>query len=165
MSIPGFTADSSLWRSRGHYARVRSGPAAGVKPPRLTQQRQPADASRVQRVLPDARVIYGNWCGPFYGSGQPIDAVDRLCCIHDHCYDNRGYLDCSCDRDLISGMRRTMSNPYVSPEGRYKASQIADFFRISPCLCYRICIPWLGCFRSVPTPGTPLLKQCIPPYA
>lgn len=29
----------------------------------------------------------GNWCGPNFGSGIPIDAVDATCERHDNCYD------------------------------------------------------------------------------
>jgi hypothetical protein len=29
--------------------------------------------------------IYGNWCGPGYGSGTPVDQIDDACRIHDQC--------------------------------------------------------------------------------
>lgn len=165
MATPGFTAESSLRKASRHYVRLRSGPAAAFEPLGLAQLHGPGGASRVQRVLPDGIEYYGNWCGPLHGSGQPIDAVDRACCLHDQCYADRGYLDCSCDRDLIGAMQRARTNPYVSPEGRYKASQAADFFRVSPCLCHRVCLGWpIGCLRVPPVPGIPLLKQCVPPY-
>jgi Phospholipase A2 len=165
MATPGFTAESSLRKAGRQSVRLPSVPAAADEPLGPAQLRELLGAPSVQRVLPDGIEYYGNWCGPLHGGGQPIDAVDRVCCLHDQCYDDRGYLDCSCDRDLIEGMQRAMANPYVSPEGRYKASQAADFFRVSPCLCNRMCLPWIGCFRVPPVPGIPLLKQCIPPYA
>jgi len=164
MATPGFTAEASLGKVYQHYVRVDGSRVTGVKPLVFAQQ-LPVGEYRIGRVLRDGIEFYGNWCGPLHGSGQPIDAVDRVCCIHDHCYDDRGYLDCSCDRALIEGMDRAMTNPYVSSEGRNKASQAAAFFRVSPCLCNRICLPWIGCFRAHPVPGIPLLKQCIPPYA
>lgn len=30
--------------------------------------------------------VYGNWCGPNYGSGRPVDALDALCREHDNSY-------------------------------------------------------------------------------
>jgi hypothetical protein len=164
MAIPRFTAESSLSMIGEHYLRPRLRPAAGLEPLGVAQLRGSVEARPLQR-LPDGLEYYGNWCGPLHGSGPTIDAVDRVCCLNDHCYDDRGYLDCSCDRDLIRGMRRARANPYVSPEGRYKASQAADFFRVTPCLCNRMCFPWFGCVRVPPVPGIPLLKECVPPYA
>jgi hypothetical protein len=38
--------------------------------------------------------VYGNWCGPRYGSGVPVDALDRCCKQHDDCYDNASYYRC-----------------------------------------------------------------------
>ena len=150
MATPGFTAESSLRKPSGHYLRLRSGPDAAGEPVGLAQQ-FPVGASRAQQ---DGLEIYGNWCGPFHGGGDPIDAVDRQCCIHDHCYDDRGYLDCSCDRDLISGMHRAMANPYVSQTGRDRASLIAGFFRVSPCFCHRVCAFGV-CVRVPPLPESP----------
>lgn len=36
--------------------------------------------------------VHGNWCGPNYGSGTPVDELDRLCMIHDNEYDKGNYL-------------------------------------------------------------------------
>ena len=44
--------------------------------------------------------VYGNYCGPKYGSGIPIDILDEGCKRHDECYKKRGYHKCSCDREL-----------------------------------------------------------------
>lgn len=45
--------------------------------------------------------IWGNWCGPEYGSGPPIDILDYGCREHDWCYRDRGYHKCSCDDDFL----------------------------------------------------------------
>ena len=50
--------------------------------------------------------IYGNWCGPGHGGGDPIDVIDTACRKHDLCYARRGYFDCSCDRALIADINR-----------------------------------------------------------
>jgi hypothetical protein len=44
--------------------------------------------------------IYGNWCGPKYGSGTPKDDLDTCCQTHDNCYGDKGYFNCNCDLDL-----------------------------------------------------------------
>lgn len=46
--------------------------------------------------------IYGNWCGPHYGSGTPIDLLDAGCKKHDVCYKDRGRHKCSCDKEFLS---------------------------------------------------------------
>lgn len=46
--------------------------------------------------------IYGNWCGPGYGSGTPVDTLDNGCMQHDNCYGLNGYFSCSCDFQLIA---------------------------------------------------------------
>lgn len=46
--------------------------------------------------------FHGNWCGPGCGNGKPIDAVDQCCKTHDECYDDRGYWNCNCDRELVA---------------------------------------------------------------
>lgn len=45
--------------------------------------------------------IWGNWCGPGYGSGEPIDLLDYGCRDHDVCYKEVGYHKCSCDDDFL----------------------------------------------------------------
>jgi hypothetical protein len=37
--------------------------------------------------------VHGNWCGPNYGSGSPIDELDRLCQEHDSYYTKGDYLN------------------------------------------------------------------------
>lgn len=54
--------------------------------------------------------IYGNWCGPGYGSGTPIDLLDIGCRSHDWCYGKRGYYKCSCDQELAAYIDRNIGN-------------------------------------------------------
>ena len=59
------------------------------------------------RVQPNARIpVWGNWCGPEYGSGVPIDILDSICKEHDLCYSRRGYHKCSCDEAMQAAIRR-----------------------------------------------------------
>ena len=46
--------------------------------------------------------VYGNWCGPGYGSGTPIDYLDAACKAHDVCYGRDGYFNCDCDLEIIN---------------------------------------------------------------
>ena len=77
--------------------------------------------------------VHGNWCGPGVPAPgttpPPIDSLDRICKTHDRCYLNKGYLDCSCDQELMNGIVR----------GReyYKLSEvekkILNYFQSSTC--------------------------------
>lgn len=58
------------------------------------------DASDIQPMA-TAFPIYGNWCGPNYGSGTPIDLLDTGCKNHDNCYKKRGRHKCSCDKEFL----------------------------------------------------------------
>ena len=110
--------------------------------------------------------IYGNWCGPGHGGGEPIDAVDEVCRRHDQCYDERGYFDCSCDRDLIARMPDAIINPGTPTLGKVAGAAAAAVFAITPCVCRRWCFPFVGCSPfPVPIPGLPGLKRCPPPFA
>lgn len=57
--------------------------------------------------------VYGNWCGPGYGSGTPIDILDKGCKNHDMCYRRVGYHKCSCDRTFL----RYVKNNYKKMAG------------------------------------------------
>lgn len=52
--------------------------------------------------------LYGNWCGPEYGSGTPIDLLDEGCRQHDQCYGRYYYHKCSCDVQLVSYIDRNI---------------------------------------------------------
>ena len=111
--------------------------------------------------------VYGNWCGPGHGGGgPPIDAVDEVCFRHDRCYEERGYFDCSCDRDLIARMPAAIVHPATPVAGKVAGAAAAALFQAVPCLCHRICLPFVGCIPSpVPVPGPPGVKACPPPFA
>jgi len=111
--------------------------------------------------------VYGNWCGPGHGGGgPPIDAVDAVCERHDHCYDERGYFDCSCDRELVAGMPAAIADPATPVAGKVAGAAAAALFQALPCLCHRICLPFIGCVSTpLPVPGVPGAKVCPPPFA
>lgn len=54
--------------------------------------------------------VYGNWCGPGYGSGTPIDILDKGCKNHDICYGNVGYHKCSCDKTFLRYVKNNYGN-------------------------------------------------------
>ncbi|CYX27331.1 TPA: hypothetical protein U1741_000465 [Streptococcus suis] len=52
--------------------------------------------------------IWGNWCGPGYGSGAPIDLLDEGCRQHDNCYVHGGN-NCKCNKKLINYINRNIN--------------------------------------------------------
>lgn len=77
--------------------------------------------------------VYGNWCGPEYGQGSPIDLLDECCRRHDVCYGEIGYHKCSCDRKLVADIDkyidRMSGKQYVAALGvrkwmNYKATHV-----------------------------------------
>lgn len=53
---------------------------------------------------------YGNWCGPGWGGGKPIDNLDKYCKDHDICYREVYYHSCSCDRSLLYRIKQGLNN-------------------------------------------------------
>jgi Phospholipase A2 len=147
MAAPGFTAEFSAYGPGRQYRQLPSA-AAATEELGLAQ-------------IP----IYGNWCGPGHsGPGAPIDPVDRVCCLHDHCYGDRGTLDCACDRDLVARMPGAIADTRTSAAGRAAGTAAAAFFAVSPCLCNRVCFPFVGC-TDTPVPAPGIGKFCPPPFA
>ncbi|WZX99273.1 hypothetical protein NSQ26_07950 [Bacillus sp. FSL W7-1360] len=75
--------------------------------------------------------IWGNWCGPGYGGGEPQNLLDQGCMQHDLCYDKKGYLDCTCDEALIDHIDR-----YASKMGfleKATAYAVKFYFSVAPC--------------------------------
>lgn len=169
MTTPGFTAEASLSRASGQYRQVRLVPAAAAELLGLAQLGLPVLPSPVQRVRPvplNGLEVYGNWCGPgHFGHGAPWDPVDQVCCRHDKCYDDRGILDCSCDRDLVARMPAAIADSRTSAAGRVAGTAAIALFSVSPCFCHKICVPLFGC-RDIPgpvgVPSLPGLKICPP---
>lgn len=72
--------------------------------------------------------IYGNWCGPKHGSGTPIDALDRICMVHDNCYDSHGYFNCKCDYNMARSIGKLKSAKL-----KIIGAPMKTWFRSSPC--------------------------------
>ena len=148
MTTPEFTAEASLGSPQGRYAQVALALAG-------------APEVRAAQGVP----IYGKWCGPGHGGGgSPEDPVDRVCCLHDMCYDDRGYLDCSCDRDLIARMPAAIADPRTPPAGAAAGTAAMLAFSVLPCFCHDICLPFVGC-NDFPVPIPGIGKICPPPFA
>ena len=75
--------------------------------------------------------IYGNWCGPKYGSGKPKNKLDTGCMNHDKCYGKRGYFACSYDKDLIKYTGKN-SGKMGKTEKKF-AVGIVTYFKLAPC--------------------------------
>lgn len=75
--------------------------------------------------------VWGNWCGPGHGGGEPIDVLDSLCKTHDLCYEQLGYFNCDCDEELIAGIRQRRSE--MRWRERAMARAIEWYFVIAPC--------------------------------
>ena len=78
--------------------------------------------------------VHGNWCGPGHGGehGDPIDALDAACKLHDQCYDEKGYLACSCDRELQIGLSVLISTT-KDPILKAKILAVKAWFTAAPC--------------------------------
>ena len=171
MTTPGFTAEASVAGRAGHHRQANRELVGAGEPLVLAQSVSQVSPSPGLQSLPNGLEVYGNWCGPGHGgSGTPIDAVDEVCCRHDQCYCEDGYLDCSCDRDLLADMPSAIADPDTPAKGRVAGLGAISFFSISPCVCWtEVCypVPWQwppwDC-SSVPFPGIPGLKRCLLPY-
>jgi hypothetical protein len=166
MTTPGFTAEASLGSAWGHYRQISMASVAAAGLLGLAQLESPVLQSPAQSVAIGRIDRYGKWCGVGHsGPGTPIDAVDEVCCRHDHCYCENGYLECKCDRDLLADMPGAIADPDTPAGGRAFGAAAMAFFTASPCVCWReICYPWPGLppwrCSDVPIPGIPGLKIC-----
>jgi hypothetical protein len=81
--------------------------------------------------------FYGNWCGPSYGSGKPIDVLDLMCKFHDQCYDKtrtrKGY--CSCDRIFVREVMRNQSKMFGEAQKTAAARAVVAFVAKIAVLC------------------------------
>jgi hypothetical protein len=148
MNMPGFTAEAALaLTSHGHH--MVDGRLENIWP-------TPNQVMPQQLSLP----IYGNYCGPGHGdpTGRmpPIDAVDAVCRAHDLCYDNRGYFNCRCDRNLITSMPGAIANTPTAV-GKGAGAAVLSYFANAACVCRnRVCVPvpFVGTrCTTVTTPG------------
>jgi hypothetical protein len=75
--------------------------------------------------------IYGRWCGPGYGKGEPVDRLDARCKEHDECYKEMGYFACSCNESFIAGVWKDY--PYMKPTEQKMAVLLVAYFTMAPC--------------------------------
>jgi hypothetical protein len=126
--LPGFTAELSLGTKGGNYALVMKGAGYDSKLGVLPQiecgpcEGDPTSTTGwstyccfLDRCLrrscqpppppppppPSDDCLYGHFCGPFCGRGDPVDDLDACCKEHDRCYKDRGWGACSCDVELM----------------------------------------------------------------
>ncbi len=76
--------------------------------------------------------IWGAWCGPGHGGGEPEDTFDTLCMRHDRCYIERGYFDCWCDARFRDEIHRF--GPMMETDERVVAAATTVWFTVSPCV-------------------------------
>lgn len=95
-----------------------------------------------------AQKVYGNWCGPNHGfKGAPIDAVDRVCMLHDNCCRAKGHgpitekiQHCDCDRIIVQNMPRAIRQT-PKAKGKAAGATIFSYFRVAPCFCWKnLCV-------------------------
>ena len=79
--------------------------------------------------------IYGNWCGPAHPAKntnpKPIDSTDLACKNHDFCYEQKGYLNKSCDEALVAELKANSDN-ICSIQEKHARKAIISYFRRSP---------------------------------
>jgi len=104
-------------------------------------------ATQWQSAMP-AIPVYGNWCGPNYGSGTPIDEIDDCCRGHDLCYDRtKVYNHCTCDSDLVSCLNKADVSK-LEVKKRAVRSSIVKYFENTVCRCSKdekMCMPAKTC--------------------
>lgn len=81
-----------------------------------------------QIIQPYAWHRYGNYCGFGNSGGEPINAVDRTCMVHDNCYETNGWGSCGCDLQLIGAMGQHAKNSNLSWSQRTFAQAAAAHF-------------------------------------
>jgi len=78
--------------------------------------------------------MYGNWCGPKYGSGTPIDSLDACCKGHDKCYDAEGHYTCGCDRLIVGCLDKVQLTAQDSDvKHTFRALALGYFKNLSFC--------------------------------
>jgi hypothetical protein len=92
-----------------------------VQPPPKLEARPPEGLLSVD--------VYGHWCGPGHGFGEPIDAVDTVCMRHDKCYDARGYFDCMCDNTLVTELTEVLAKAPLDFNARLNGARVRDFYK------------------------------------
>ncbi|MGD9682778.1 MAG: hypothetical protein AB7W16_16430 [Candidatus Obscuribacterales bacterium] len=103
----------------------------------MQQRLQTVETASVRSMSPSAAEmgvpVYGHWCGPGYGAGEPVDDLDAACMRHDKCYGDNGYFNCQCDKKLVSEIDQALGSGRVKPFGRVMGPVIRSYFKIAPC--------------------------------
>ena len=80
----------------------------------------------------DGFPFWGNWCGPGHsGPNPPVDVLDHICKARDQCYEKVGYLACSCDSALLTGIQLGFDK--MTALERVAAILVYTWFLDSPC--------------------------------
>lgn len=74
--------------------------------------------------------VHGNWCGPGWGAGPALDALDAACRRHDFCVSYQGSQNCGCDLGFMQELRR---GPFPNPAMADKARAIYEAIALVPC--------------------------------
>lgn len=74
--------------------------------------------------------VHGNWCGPNFGAGPILDALDAACFRHDMCSGQMGAFNCGCDLAFMSELR---SQPWPNPGLAQKARAVFEAIALVPC--------------------------------
>ncbi len=85
------------------YGRIQSNETSEIEV--IGKKKSISEATMKAIAFP----IYGNWCGPYYGSGVPIDLLDKGCKNHDNCYEKKGRHKCSCDKAFLAYINKNYS--------------------------------------------------------
>ncbi|MGO2079495.1 hypothetical protein ACTXM3_00730 [Glutamicibacter arilaitensis] len=130
------TMEFTTTRSGQVYFDIEKAKAAGadaetLEVGQLLNNYSAAQSAPAGGVTTYGMPLWGNWCGPGHGGGRAVDTLDSLCRTHDRCYGSRGYFACSCDRNLVSGIKR---NAYkMGGKERAMASAVSVYFTYSFC--------------------------------
>lgn len=69
-----------------------------------------------------------NYCGPGNSGGTPKNGIDKICKVHDNCYDKKGWGSCSCDKAIADSMGYAAANSkYTKSQRAFAAAASAHF--------------------------------------
>lgn len=69
-----------------------------------------------------------NYCGPGNSGGTPKNGIDKICKVHDNCYDKKGWGTCSCDKAIADSMGYAAANSkYTKTQRAFAAAASAHF--------------------------------------
>jgi hypothetical protein len=94
-----------------------------------------SDDQTNEKTIKKAKIsipVWGNWCGPGYGSGKPKDVLDAGCKAHDKCYGDRHYFSCACDKALVNYIDKHFSK--MKLKEKVAAVAIKTYFKNTLCV-------------------------------